>query len=272
MAGARARSTADTRPDAGRERPAPPATTTAPPRGFREALAGLRTVQKTAKGAPAYSRLVNRRLGRVLAAAAYTARMTPDQVTAVSAACTFAGIATIAAASPSPATAAAVCLLLVAGYALDAADGQLARLRGGGSIAGEWLDHVVDAAKIGSLHLAVLINWYRFLDRSDGQLLIPIAFQVTASVVFFVIMLNDRIRRAQRGSSAMLLAGDGTSSTLYSLAVAPTDYGVLCLSFALMAWEASFLWVYSALMVANAAFAALALAKWYREMRAYDAA
>jgi phosphatidylglycerophosphate synthase len=240
--------------------------------GFREALAGLRHAQKTSKGAPAYSRLVNRPLGRLFAAAAYTVGMTPNQVTAVSAAFTFAGIATICTVSPSPASSVAVALLLVVGYALDAADGQLARLRGGGSIAGEWLDHVVDAVKIASLHLAVLINWYRFVDRTDAQLLIPIGFQVTASVLFFVIILNDRIRRAQRGSSAMILAGEGRSSPLYSLAVVPTDYGLLCVSFVLMAWEAGFLWVYGALMAANAAFALLALAKWYREMRGYDVA
>lgn len=237
---------------------------------FRDALDGLRHAQKTSKGAPAYSRLVNRRLGRLLAAAAHTAGLTPNQVTLVSAAFTFAGIAVLATVSPSPAGAAAVCLLLVAGYALDAADGQLARLRGGGSIAGEWLDHVVDAVKIASLHLAVLVNWYRFLDRSDAQLLIPIGFQITASVLFFVIILNDRIRRAQRGTTGTLLAGEGSSSVLYSLAVAPTDYGVLCVAFALLAWEAAFLWVYGALMVANAAFAVLALAKWFREMRGYD--
>jgi phosphatidylglycerophosphate synthase len=240
--------------------------------GFREALAGLRHAQKTSKGAPAYSRLVNRPLGRLLAAAAYTVGMMPNQVTAVSAAFTFAGIGTICTVEPSPASSAAVCLLLVAGYALDAADGQLARLRGGGSIAGEWLDHVVDAIKIASLHLAVLVNWYRFADRTDAQLLVPIGFQVTASVLFFVTILNDRIRRAQRGSSAMILAGEGRSSTLYSLAVVPTDYGLLCVSFALMFWEAGFLWVYAALMAANATFALLALAKWYREMRRYDAA
>jgi phosphatidylglycerophosphate synthase len=84
--------------------------------------------------------------------------MTPIQVTVISAGLTFAGIVTSAMVSPAPSVAAAVCLLLVFGYALDAADGQLARLRGGGSIAGEWLDHVVDAAKIASLHLAVLMS------------------------------------------------------------------------------------------------------------------
>jgi phosphatidylglycerophosphate synthase len=237
---------------------------------FAGALARLRHVQKTAKGAPAYSRYVNRRLGRLLAAGAYTVGLTPDQVTALSALCTFAGIATVATVSPSPASALVVSLLLVLGYALDSADGQLARLRGGGSVAGEWLDHVVDAVKLASVHLAVLVGWYRFGDRPDRELLVPLAFQVVASVTFFVVMLNDRIRRAQRGSPAMLLAGDGTSSALYSLAVVPTDYGLLCLVFALMAWPAAFRVAYTALLVANVAFLGLALAKWHREMRGYD--
>lgn len=242
------------------------------PRGFQEALVRLGRAQKTSKGAPAYSRLVNRRLGRLLAAVAATAGMTPNQVTAVSALFTFAGIASIAAASPTPVTSVGASLLLVAGYALDAADGQLARLRGGGSIAGEWLDHVVDAFKIGSLHLAVLVSWYRFGDHSDVELLVPIAYQVTASVLFFVMILDDRIRRAQRASPEMLVEGDGSSSLLYSLAVVPTDYGLLCLAIAPMSWPAGFLWIYTALMVANVVFLGLALVKWYREMDGYDRA
>jgi phosphatidylglycerophosphate synthase len=236
----------------------------APPADFREALAGLRLVQKPSRGAPAYSRLVNRRLGRLLAAVAYRLGLTPDAVTAVSAACTFAGIALVALVAPSPASAAAVCLLLVTGYALDAADGQLARLRGGGSVAGEWLDHVVDAAKIACLHLAVLVSWYRFDGTRGPALLVPLAYEVVATVMFFVIILNDRIRRDQPSVSP------GRSSLLYSLAVVPTDYGLLCLVFALGFWRDGFRWTYTALMAANLVFAVLALVKWYREMRAYD--
>lgn len=243
---------------------------TTAPQGFGEALAGLARAQKTSKGGPAYSRLVNRRLGRILAAVAFTVGGTANQVTAVSALLTFAGISTIALVSPSPASSAVACLLLVGGYALDSADGQLARLRGGGSIAGEWLDHVVDAIKIAALHMAVIVSWHRFGDASDLQLLIPVGYQVVASVMFFVTMLNDRIRRAQRGSSAMLLAGDGESSVLYSLAVLPTDYGLLCLAFSFMFWEAAFRATYAALFVTNVAFLLLALIKWYREMRGYD--
>ncbi len=54
-------------------------------RTFSGALAKTSGVQKTSKGAPAYSRFINRRLGRYLAAGAFALRMTPNQVTFVSA-------------------------------------------------------------------------------------------------------------------------------------------------------------------------------------------
>src|SRR5690606_41281534 len=84
----------------------------------------LRYAQKSTKGAPAYSRFVNRKAGRVLAAAAYRIGATPNQVTAVSALFTYAGIAVIALVPPAPPVGILVTALLVVGYALDAADGQ----------------------------------------------------------------------------------------------------------------------------------------------------
>ena len=131
------------------------------PRRYGSALSALATAQKSSSGAPAYSRFVNRRLGRWAAAAAWVVGATPNQVTALSAVCTFAGIALVAAVPSGALVAVAVVLLLVVGYALDSADGQLARLRGGGSPAGEWLDHVIDATKIAVLHLAVFASWLR---------------------------------------------------------------------------------------------------------------
>jgi len=236
---------------------------------FSEALIELKGKQKTSKGAPAYSLLVNRRLGRFFAAVAYVLRRTPNQVTALSGLCSFTAIVMIAAMNPTPASSVLVCLLLVVGYALDAADGQLARLQGGGSVSGEWLDHVVDAIKIVTLHLAVLINWYRFSATTDLRLLVPLVFTAVSAVTFFVIILNDQIRRAQRNTTEMLLQGEGKSSRLYSLAVMPTDYGLLCLVFVALFWQSGFFWMYSALMAASLIFLALALVKWFREMSRY---
>ncbi|MEI2639353.1 MAG: CDP-alcohol phosphatidyltransferase family protein [Microthrixaceae bacterium] len=239
------------------------------PVGFSQALDELNRRQKTSKGAPAYSLLINRPLGRRFAAVAYVLGRTPNQVTALSATFTLAAIVLIATVDPTVASSLLVSVLLVVGYALDAADGQLARLRGGGSAAGEWLDHLVDAAKVVMLHAAVLINWFRFGDSPEWILLIPLAYMIVASVLFFIIILNDQIRRAHRNTTAMILAGDGSSSRLYSLAVIPTDYGLMCLVFSVMFWRDGFRVIYAILMLANAGFLSLGLVKWFREVSRY---
>lgn len=237
---------------------------------FREALNSLASAQKTSKGAPAYSRYINRRLGRVFAAAAYSRGLTPNQVTLISAIATFSGLALLILTDPTTGTALLVTTLLVLGYALDSADGQLARLTGTGSAAGEWLDHTVDAFKEGSLHLCVLICWWRYLDLETAWLIVPIVFQVLATVHFFSSLLMDQLRRARRTSSSTTVAEPATSSALYSLAVLPTDFGLLCVLFVLLLFPAVFVGAYSLLMLANAAFLVLALPKWYREVRTWS--
>lgn len=234
---------------------------------YGDAVLALRAAQKTSKGAPAYSRFVNRPLGRRFAALAHLAGATPNQVTLVSALFTFAGLGLVAWARPSPASSLLVALLLALGYGLDAADGQLARLRGGGSAAGEWLDHVVDALKQSSVHLLVLVCWYRFYDLDPLWLLLPIAFQIVDSTQFFALILTDQLRRMHREDRGTIRAGQGRSSLLYSLAVVPTDYGLMCLIFGLLWWQPVFVAAYGLMFIANAAFLALALPKWFREVK-----
>ena len=47
---------------------------------FRDAFSALNAAQKPGMGVPAYTRWVNRRLGRYAAAAAYALRWTPNAV------------------------------------------------------------------------------------------------------------------------------------------------------------------------------------------------
>jgi phosphatidylglycerophosphate synthase len=243
------------------------------PRGFGQALRALSSAQKTAKGAPAYSRFVNRKLGRVFAALAYTMGLTPNQVTAVSALFSFAGIALLALATPSLLTGAGVSLALILGYALDSADGQLARLRGGGSTSGEWLDHIIDCAKISSLHSAMLIACYRFFDlREPAYLLIPLGFCVVAAVMFFGMILNDQLRRVHQARTGAGPGEPARPSTIRSLLVIPTDYGVLCLAFLLLGLHGPFFVLYTLLFAGNLLFLVAALIKWFRDMSALDAA
>ncbi|WP_150307658.1 CDP-alcohol phosphatidyltransferase family protein [Planctomonas psychrotolerans] len=237
---------------------------TATPRTYSAAVRSLASSQKSSKGAPAYSRYVNRPLGRRFAALAYVLRLTPNMVTSVSALVTFAGIAMIALLPPTPLFAVLTSVLLILGYALDSADGQLARLRGGGSMVGEWLDHIVDAIKSSALHAAVLIGWFRFLDLDPVWLLVPLGYTIVSAVFFFGMILTDQLRRLNRGSSAMILKHDGRTSLAYSLAVIPADYGLLCLVF-LFAWISPFfVGLYTALFVANALILAASLVRWFR--------
>ena len=234
--------------------------------GYRATLARLGQAQKGAAGAPAYSRFVNRRLGRLLAAAAFLAGLTPNAVTGLSALCTFSGIALLVLVSPTWWLGVVVAALLVLGYALDSADGQLARLRGGGSPAGEWLDHMVDALKIASLHLVLLVGLYRFAPVGRGAvLLLPLAFSVVSVVLFFGTLLNEAMR-AQHGARTRAARTAERPSVLRSLVVVPTDYGLLCLVFVLLGATSVFLWVYGVLAVATAAYLVLACGKWFGEM------
>jgi phosphatidylglycerophosphate synthase len=215
-----------------------------------------------AVGSPAYSRFVNRRIGRYLAAAAYQLGLTPNQVTGISAAFSLAGILLVALAEPAWWVGVLVALALALGYAFDSADGQLARLRGGGSPAGEWLDHVVDCLKILSLHTAVLLSLYRFADLDARWLLMPLAYQLVNSTAFFAMTLNDQLKRGRVSAAA----GPVVPSLRRSLMVLPTDYGVLCLVFLLLGWRTGFLAGYGLLLLANGLYLAAALAKWYGAM------
>lgn len=238
---------------------------------FRASYRQLKQAQKAGKGAPLYSLLVNRPLGRVLAAAAHQARLTPNQVTAISAAFTFVGIAIIALAPPLTVTAVLITGCLVLGYAFDSADGQLARLRGGGSLSGEWLDHVVDSFKIATLHIAVLISLYRFGDHGTWWLVVPLVASVAGTVHFVGMLLTElltRVTLAQQGRKPE----KQSASLPMSLAKVPTDYGILCLGFVVWGIPGVFWWFYLVVTAATVLYTLLILFVWYQRLTQLDAA
>lgn len=232
--------------------------------GFTEARQELSKHQKTSRGAPPYSRFVNRPLGRLLAAIAFAVGLSPNQITLLSAACSGIAIAAIAAIEPSIPIAVVVVGLLVLGYALDSADGQLARLRGGGSRAGEWLDHTVDVAKITALHLAIAVSLHRFGSlSSDTWLLVPLGFTVTAVVLFFSWILRDLMLAGTDHSTNRRDDGN-KASPMMSLARALEDYGVLMLVILALPWTSTFLASYGVLFAWSVLMLAVALPRRFR--------
>ncbi|WP_241979250.1 MULTISPECIES: CDP-alcohol phosphatidyltransferase family protein [Cryobacterium] len=198
--------------------------------------------------------------------------MTPNQVTALSALATGAGLALLVSGEPSPLRAVGVTVLLILGFALDSADGQVARLTGRGSAAGEWLDHVVDAGKVVAVHAAILITAFRFWSVEPIWYLVPLAFQVV-SVVTFVggLLMALLLRRSAKETPTTPANGEGRArrpSRARAIALLPADYGILSLSFILTGWPGAFVVAYSLLLAANTLVMALLLGKWFRTLSA----
>jgi len=225
----------------------------------------LSRAQKQARGVSLWSRYVNRPLGRVIAATAVVVGLSANGVTVISALTTVAGLAVLVTMPPGLASGLLVAVLLILGFALDSADGQVARYTGTGSPAGEWLDHVVDAGKMVAVHAAVLVAWYRFeLAPADAWYAVPLLYQLVAVVVFAGGTLAPLLRRAPAGTAA--------PSTVRAIALLPADYGVLALSFATWGSPGLFRAVYSALGLATLAIGAGLCAKWFRMLRSRQAA
>lgn len=230
---------------------------------YSSTLRQLSKVQKPAQGVSVYARFVNRPAGRLLAAAAYRIGLSPNHVTAVSALITFAGVFATALLPPSNALGPWVSLALLLGFALDSADGQLARLHRSTSLSGEWLDHVVDCAKLLGIHAAVLISFYRCFDLPRPVLLLPIIFQFAAVLLFFGGILTEQLRRRRGDASAVRVPAP---SAVRGVALLPVDYGLLCLIFVFLGNQKLFLVLYVALLAVHVVFVPAFLVKWFREL------
>ncbi len=231
--------------------------------------AALVRAQKSNRNAPAYSRWVNRPLGRVLAATAYRLGLTPNVISLVSAAFSFSALVVLAFATPSVWVGILISTLLIVGYALDSADGQVARLAGGGTLAGEWLDHILDAFKTSGFHLAVLIMWARNPGGwPQWTALIPLVFALQSSVWFFGLILTDLLLRNAGLKRPALAVEEGRQGALTSLAGLPADYGVLCVAMAFLGLFDLWRWGYGLLALANVLILAVQLVRWYRRVKA----
>lgn len=227
---------------------------------YIEALSSLAAAQKSRTGVSLYSRWINRPLGRVFAGAAYVVGVSPNAVTAMSALFTGLGLAILVLTPLSVGSGVAVAGLLVLGFALDSADGQVARLSGHSSAGGEWLDHVVDAGKMVLVHTAVLLAAWRFWDGSAYWLLVPLGYQTIAVIMFSGGTLVELLER-NRGVPAVRRH----PSLLRAIALLPADYGVLAVGFVLWGTPVFRFW-YAGLTAVNGAICCALLIKWFRKL------
>lgn len=112
--------------------------------------------RKFAAGGPPVTWLFSQRLGAVLAWLGFQLRLSPSMVTLLAGFCAILGAALYALLPTSLDAAWLSFILLQCAYALDCADGQLARATGRSSELGAWLDVFMDFLGIVSLSFAIL--------------------------------------------------------------------------------------------------------------------
>lgn len=156
-----------------------------------EARHALTSAQKAVSGVPAYLRWVNRPLGGQVAVVAATWGWSPNGVTALSAAFGAIGVGVLAG-FPTWWAGPIAAVLLLLGYVLDSADGQLARIQGRGGPAGEWLDHVVDGVRAPLVHVAVAVHLLRS-SAPPWLVLIAGLFSVLVSAWFLSQLLAEKL-------------------------------------------------------------------------------
>lgn len=245
---------------------------------FGEVLAKLGAAQKPGDGVPAYMRWPNRRVARLAAAAAVSVGLGPNAVTWLSVLVSGAGLAVLLLAPISWLTGIVVAVLLAAGFALDSADGQVARVTGTGSPAGEWLDHVVDSVRTPAIHLAIAVALALHHGVEQPWLLIPLLFCLVGTGTFMSQILAEQLRRGLQGpgtpsggagaAQAAEAPQGGSRSVLRSLILLPVDFGTLCWSLALWGSPVAFMAFYGALFVINAGYFVLSAARKARGLRA----
>ncbi|MDN5698848.1 MAG: CDP-alcohol phosphatidyltransferase family protein [Kocuria sp.] len=235
---------------------------------FTDAYEQLRRAQKPGAGVPAYTRWVNRSLARYAAAFLASRGVSADGTTALSATFSAVGLLLLALGPISWWTGLAVAVLFAIGYVLDSADGQVARLTGTGSPAGEWLDHVVDAIRTPAIHLCALVSWYRHEplrdDVSTWMLALPVVFTLVAVGHFMSQILAEQLLRA-RGVRTNVASDAGPVRSFVNL---PMDAGVTCWIFILWGAPLVFVAAYALLLIAHIGIGAVSMRRKRRALHA----
>lgn len=133
--------------------------------------------------------------------------------------------------------AACVVVLMVLSYALDCADGQLARATKQCSKLGAWLDHLVDSCKIFVVHLSVgwmLISTEHIHGLSPGWCFLAMAVNIAGSALYFFAW-NFKVLIAGEGL-IVRLADESRQNRIRLLQFSHqfTDYGWFPLLFILL--------------------------------------
>ena len=175
-----------------------------------------------------YTVYVNRKLGLAIASVC-PSFVSPNFITILSFAI-FLIASFFLTFSNSVFTSSLVTVLFLLQYAMDSADGVLARQRNLTSKVGEWLDHSLDGLRIVILHLAVL--WMMLLDDGRLSLLELAAFSISITSMAGNYITNQLKSFVIGRRSGELITGLQSNARLFfKIGLTPADFGVYYMLF-----------------------------------------
>ncbi|MTI95310.1 MAG: CDP-alcohol phosphatidyltransferase family protein [Firmicutes bacterium] len=170
-----------------------------------------------------YTRYVSRKFAMLFTALFFKLNISPNIVTVLSAVFALSGAGVLFLPVGSVSSAIIMLIFLQVSYALDSADGQLARLLDKPSPIGAWFDLLMDRIT-GFLVTAALLYWYWEQDMFSG-------FPQFYGIFVFVMFANLTFSYATNLKGLVIKAkpGPGKSSLLKELVLAPSDTGIFYL-------------------------------------------
>jgi len=186
---------------------------------------------------------VNRPLGKWLAQRLLF--LTPNQVSLIGLCVFFAGAA-VSIFLANTYYALLVTPIYMLHYALDSADGNVARIQGSGSKVGEWLDHSIDGIRYVILHVAIL--WALLLNNPDSyELLALVGFTVNIIAMCGNYIFNAlKATVIGRNTGEILNELNPRRALVLRLLATPADLGVYFFLMIALVRIDVFVWLYLA--------------------------
>jgi phosphatidylglycerophosphate synthase len=225
--------------------------------------------QKKGAGTPAYTRFVNRWLGRLFASILACFNTSPNIVSLVSGLITITSLLLFTIIEDITIIKSSLLVIsLYFAYALDSSDGQLARLLNKQSKQGEWLDHTLDAIKIPLSHGVAIYLIYNNSIPNPGWIIFYLAILSFACANFLSGILKSKLK-PNNSTNINMLSKHKTS--IRSFLTLPLDYGVFILLFFFLFNNQLFFIIYSLWGVIFILYSLLLLIKSWREVVSYNA-
>lgn len=225
----------------------------------------LAASQKKGAGTPAYTRFVNRHLGRLLASVLAAFNFSPNIISLISSAITITCFIIFTLLSQvSIIQSSALVILLYFAYALDSADGQVARLLDKQSKNGEWLDHTLDAIKIPLGHGVAILLIIKNIPTNKLLIIFYLTIISIASANFLSGILKSKLLSSPTTPKHKIIKG--RNSVIRSFLTLPLDYGLFILIFLFSFNSEWFINIYNLWGMIFVLFSTISLLKSWQEL------